>query len=512
MATTNFSQLSDAELDQLYKITQDSPSLIPNAAEREAVIAEWSRRKAGLKPQAPDNVENNLAASATPITPDPAVRPKAAKPAAMPAEASVADDEEAVAALDQQTRLEPGQSLEDFAAKHMEALRRRGIAWRRDAEAKSAAGYRDERQKNYDAETGLIGEDALPAMDGYNELTKEYTTPRAALHPMIARDRAIAQQQLEETAGAIGAKYGPANEGIYREGMADGVVDYRAVQSPAEAEANARWSQIEDDARLSPSVFVRAGARQQLRDREERTRNDPSHMEREIVRLSEATGVPPAEIRRRFAESRDQARTDMRDMANAQRVADRMARKRHWQAMTMLAGGSQNINAANRPLYSQLAMMPQDALMQQLQYGLPGGEQRAAVDARQLDVAARLAGNAIAGQLGGFAQAANPVVQNQVAQQQLAQQQEAIKWAEDNINANYAWDADSLFESDFTEAERTQAINDLMVRYGPPNGRMTLAEATRIVDNIGARKRRPRQAAPSGGPGDDAGAMPAVSA
>lgn len=512
MATTNFSQLSDAQLDQLYQLTQNSPGLIPNPAERQAVIDEWSRRKTGLAPRGPDNVERDLEASATPITPDPAVKPKAAKPPLRQRmEQRLIDagrtPEEAARGVDadfERNAGTPGEMNEALFERYNTPANNAALA-RRVAEGRVVEGRQAAFESDYNAATGLGNDAALPPMEGYNEHTGEYTTPRV-LHPMIARDRAIAQQQEAEHAAMIEAKYGQEIAARWRAG------DKSAIIPQHIKDANAEWAQTEKDAYSNPSVLVREAARQRLRDREERTRNNPSYVEREIVRWSDATGLPPAQVRQMLAKDPAQARAMLRDDANGQRAAARRAAKDHWRAVTMLAGGSQNINGANRAFFNQLAMLPPQERMQQLQYALPGGAERAAVDSRSLDVAARLAGNAIAGQLGGFAQAANPVVQNQVAQQQLAQQQEAVQWAEDNINANYAWDADSWLESDFTEAERTQAINDLMVRYGPPNGRMTLAEATRIVDNIGARKRRPAKAAPSGGPGDDAGAMPAVSA
>jgi len=105
----------------------------------------------------------------------------------------------------------------------------------------------------------------------------------------------------------------------------------------------------------------------------------------------------------------------------------------------------------------------------------------------------------------------NPVAAAAAQQQQVQQQQDAVKWAEDNINANYAYDATAWFGSEFTNEEYQQAIDDLMVRFGPPAGKMTLAEATRIVDSIAAKKRRPA-AAPAAVPagGVVPGSVPAV--
>lgn len=487
MPTTDFSRVPDAQLDAVVRSIQANPASVPNATERKAVVDEWNRRKLGLPPDANANLE----AAATPITPDPVVKPKAPKPRATGAAR--------VAEMEAQSQLDPGQSLDDFAQEYGASLRQRSNRWRREAEAASAAGIRPDDQRAYDAETGLLPDSSLPPMDGYNEVTKEYTTPRRALHPMIARDRAIAQQQEDETAAAIGKKYGPKNEQIYREGMDRGVVDYDAVQSPAEADANARWAQIENDARMSPDPSVRAEARKQLQEREQRARDNPSAVNQEVKRWAKATGLPRDQVAAMLANDPDAARTALRHMAGNSRDSRDKARQDHWRAMTMLAGGSQNINSGNQGMFSQLAMLPDEApaggglspRQQQLAYMLPGGTERAAIEGRQLDAAARIAGNAFTGALAGVAEQQGGAAAQRRADVQAAQQ-DFDTWHEKNVRA---WGG-----RPYTRQDRDRMVTYLMAKY---NIGRPAAEA--IADS------QPSAVAGNAAPPSDAGAMPSVS-
>lgn len=185
--------------------------------------------------------------------------------------------------------------------------------------------------------------------------------------------------------------------------------------------------------------------------------------------------------------------------ANQQRkkeFQDQQAESRKlWRATTMLAGGANNINGGNRAMYNQLAMLSPEDRERALLYMTPSGARLAAVDAQNMANAGEVIKRFMTS--GAAAGANNPATQAAIQQQQLQQQQDMVKWAEDNINTNYAWDSDTWIPgSAFTESERQQAINDLMDRYGPPAGTLTLAEATRIVDNIAERKPRPRAARP----------------
>jgi hypothetical protein len=69
----------------------------------------------------------------------------------------------------------------------------------------------------------------------------------------------------------------------------------------------------------------------------------------------------------------------------------------------MLAGGAQNVNSGNVGFWNRLAMMSPEMQMETVQQAMPMDRNRAEVEARQLDAAARMAGQAVTGALAGGA-------------------------------------------------------------------------------------------------------------
>ena len=178
--------------------------------------------------------------------------------------------------------------------------------------------------------------------------------------------------------------------------------------------------------------------------------------------------------------------------------ADLRSRRAHRLALAKLAGGSQNINSGNRWMAEALLAMTPEQRSSSMRYMLPGGQLAGGVDAKNMENANDVIKRFMTS--GAAAGANNPVTAAAIQQQQLQGQQGMVDWAEQNINDNYSWDSDTWIPgSDFTAAERDQAIQDLMQRYGPPAGTLTLADATRLVDNIGQRKPRPAAAAATTG-------------
>jgi hypothetical protein len=186
--------------------------------------------------------------------------------------------------------------------------------------------------------------------------------------------------------------------------------------------------------------------------------------------------------------------------------ADFQKRRAHRLALAQLAGGSQNINSGNRWMAEALLAMTPEQRASSMRYMLPGGDRAAMVDARNMDNANEVIKRYMTAGAAGFQN--NPATAMAIQQQKIAQRKEIIEWAEKNINTRYASDR-GVFSGEFSAKERDQAIQDLMDQYGEPDGTLNLADATRIVDNIGSRKRQPAAAAAPAGGGGGPGGLPA---
>ena len=178
--------------------------------------------------------------------------------------------------------------------------------------------------------------------------------------------------------------------------------------------------------------------------------------------------------------------------------ADFQSRRAHRLALAKLAGGSQNINSGNRWMAEALLAMKPEDRASSMRYMLPGGNLAAGVDAQNMQNASEvfkryMTSGAAAGMMN------TPATAMAIQQQKIAQRKEMIEWAEKNIDARYAYDSNRWGASEFSAAERDQAIQDLMGRFGEPDGPLNLADATRIVDNIGSRKKQPGPPLPMDG-------------
>jgi hypothetical protein len=246
--------------------------------------------------------------------------------------------------------------------------------------------------------------------------------------------------------------------------------------------------------------------------------------ERQLYRDAEIQGVSPAAL---LAQSPgdygDLTAGGQRGRVNA-RVANEGARqaaadKREeaWRAQMMLSGGrpTGGIGGSKATVNAWLNL-PEDQRDSAMRYMLPGGQLSATVDANNAAQAGRMAQAAMTAFLNNNPQGAplNPLQQQQLDDKKALQRQEALQWAEDHVSSNYAepqgignWlnrGAAAIGlpvhdNTEFTVAEQDKAIAALMARY--PN--LTLAEATQIIDSVGAtRTKRPRAAptapAPSG--------------
>jgi hypothetical protein len=138
------------------------------------------------------------------------------------------------------------------------------------------------------------------------------------------------------------------------------------------------------------------------------------YMDRQQVsRIARVTGLDENELSAMTPEQRTMA-------LNRSRSQDFNARNSTWKAQAMLAGGRPTGGiGGSKALTNALLSLPADQRDDAMRYMLPGGALSASVDARQLDQAAALAGKSI---LGAFA--SNPgAIAMQQTQQTAAESQ-----------------------------------------------------------------------------------------
>jgi hypothetical protein len=275
-----------------------------------------------------------------------------------------------------------------------------------------------------------------------------------------------------------------------------------------------------DLARLTPGNTSQAGAqlaaRQQRAASEERVRiGQRGKFYR--VKLEEESGLP-LETARQMTDA--QLEAEGYRMRSQARKADLDARRERVQMNARLAGGQptaasraavQNMMQGRDRFDDLIARLGDQNMTDWQRAGLIAGlaPQANTVNPTPLSVDAMGAQNAFRMMQGmglGEGLMNNPAMQQQVQQAQLQQQAGVLQDAEDHVMENYAWDATDSFGSPFDLAEQQATVDYLMNKYGPPAGRMTLAQAQAIVDNIATRKRKPPAAPPAAGPPAGGGA------
>lgn len=483
-----------------------------------------------------DNVEDNLNAAATPISVEPVAG----------GEEELGD--EGQHAILMQQLISQGVPLEQARViAGREVIRRQSAAADERAQARVASGYKDPRQTAYNAATGADGygfdDEGNPAFLGQVDIRNPAQSS--------ARER-------ERRAYSHNAPYNsemdyqnnPRAYAYYPEGTAPAPV---AGEEPAFADSTVPGPRTLDGKPPTPSRGLNAEEAEAYNTRKpgQLSQADRDMAARGLVPVvtpdgvrymaSAATGGPGGgplfpggpgragdgrpdltdkgwiAVERRGPDGRVvmvyepgpkirekqaadlKARQAAYQQKKARMDAEREAARQHWRATAMLAGGSQNLNSGNRWIADALVGMKPDDRDAAIRYMLPGGELHARVDAANAERAAKMAEAAILGSLRNAIP--NPMQEAAREQQELQQNQDMVAWAEKNINDRYAYDADSwsgwLGLSDFSQAERQQAIDDLMTQF---HGSITLAEATRIVDNIASRKRAPGAAQPAQAP------------
>lgn len=281
------------------------------------------------------------------------------------------------------------------------------------------------------------------------------------------------------------ALYNPAGYEQFREGVRNDIRDNaRADEATYGTGSDAQLlDAAEAGNRMAADQYTNRQARRQS---ETRVRNAQRGRFYEDKLMVDAGIVPPkpepganieqlerAAFRGRYARrqnelaARKQARIDQAMMAGGQPTGGPRGTRATTTAINQLGPGWREV-----------------ALLDRLSGGRVGGPTPLGVDAMGAQNAFRMMQGMELGQ--GFLN--NPAVQQQVQNAQLQQQANVLADAENHVNDNYAWDRGWMGSSSFTAAEQQQTVNYLMNKYGPPAGRMTLAQAQAIVDDIAARK------------------------
>lgn len=516
--------MTEEELNYAYSVRMTLPP-----AERAAIEkahAEMVRRKDRERgtPNPPDNVNANLEAAASEVTPDPVLTPRRAPkprpvdPAAAYAarmEAAGFTPEEAAVGAEYESR-QPGGFNPAFSS---DETLRAGAAYMRGQDVVEAALERqldavygarparpvaaarrpegrvprDPEDYRFETRTGVVGprtDDGrkprlAPTFRDAEEAAEYYVRPRnpetgelmpsRADEAMAARGFVATDTPLGESAYQLGYVAGePAPEGVIDE--LNYYRNHRLPNGELAYQMESKDGPTGTFEVLAPSPALR----KYQADRAQKLSAE---------RVASKTGLSAAPLM--DPEARGAAyRKYHADRKQAQ--MDRLA-NRNW-----LAGGSQNINSGNRAMWNQLATLSPEEQIRQLQYALPGGELRAQVDARQLDMAARLAQNAVTGALAGTA--AGPLAQAQadaLGLKNTADRAAQRRQIEDDMAEQYA--ASGWFGYDeFTLEEQQEAIDTLVNvhHYSLPEAQ---AAVDRIADNRRATQSLPRGGAPSDG-------------
>lgn len=192
----------------------------------------------------------------------------------------------------------------------------------------------------------------------------------------------------------------------------------------------------------------------------------------------------------------------LRELIAGNREAKREQNETMWRARAMLRGGNA-IGALALPGMNDWQLS-----------AIRGGPTPLDVEARQAEMAADMARQAVTGFLANTPPNMNPAqqaaAQQQINEKQASQREDMMNWAESHVSQNYAEPqgaANYLSRlvrgfgipvhdvTEFTVAEQQAAIDALMARY--PH--LTLAQAQAIIDSIADRRTSPARSRPPEG-------------
>lgn len=455
----------DATLAKFKDIIERQPvSKLPDLRQRDSVMAEWYRRKAVL-PAPQNNVDANLEASASPLTPPPKPRPRP-----LPTKREIEEQEYG--------------ARREWGNREIAGLRQDGPSLRPGTDAWDA----QELQLN-EAPFTMPDEMAVRQRQQREQGRYRDLKARGLMHPMQEDGRSL-ESHAEDMA--------EDNLASAREAMSD--AEFRANNARERARYGVRGMgapPLDDDQQANRATRTHS---------ENRIRSNPAVEERRIIRMAKAAGVSVEEARAMVEKGYEGAANEgetpsfnqfakahqgLRDKASTRRNADAEGRKAAWRAQAMLAGGQPTGGiGGSRAAVSAMQMAPEDQQGNILAYWATGGRGSTPLDverahnAQMTELGLRVAqGQGFRG--GGPMEAA----QAQLAQEQVnAERRKNRAVDEDVLGERYA-PAGYFGYDEFTVAEQ-QAMFDDLVAQG-----YTLPEAQRAVD-AQANKRRATDKAP----------------
>lgn len=500
MATTDFSGTPDAQMEHIMGLLESNPEFIPNVDERKAFVAEYFRRKKGgaAKPTPspsgarPDNVESDLDAASSPLTPDPVVKPKPSPRDAYTA-AAIEDGwtpEEAEMQANSEAGIQQGAfDPRMYNSPSARAQSRRGAARvhaSTAAENRLDAGLAEAMGHNYDPA------DSSPLYQGGRAPANEDERRQRAAHGFLPGDTTT-WEGVEVPVRMVDGRGRPMST----------LGDLRRAQ---EAQDDARWlaghrAMVESDNerygwQLPPAMVspAQADARARLHDAEQAALNTPRAQELRRQRLHARAGIPEEATEDMTEEQRLRMMGRNRQSAQARASRAAVVRRAQAQQNPLEYLGRDDINGWQQMVMADRMLRAGAGQMTPLGVEAVGG-QNALNMLRGMNLGQGMDNPLVRAQ----AAAAEAQVENNAA----TRQQEMLDWAEDHVSANYAspqsWEnwISRTFGSphdvtEFTVAEQDKAVRDLMARY--PH--LTLAQAQQIIDSVGStRTTRPRPAA-----------------
>jgi hypothetical protein len=497
----------------------------------------------------PDELDP-VAASSTPITPDPRTRPRinssaaSADPEAIDAVRrrliAAGIDPETAQAMAMQQVLDTKQGVLD----EMDAPRREREAREAAAAVPSApqepyvspdeiraAGYMPQAEPGPTSVRGggkvAQGQQFNKMSDAIDYMTRTPVTdanraqamPDAAYMPS-QRDRDMAARgffPVYADDGSVSYSVGTGREGMYPQDLDQGrgipgglgrVGPRRDLQ-----ETNPSLPGFTLDRVRGPTGYNYIYKQNDAAEKQQAAYMD----ERQIARFADASGLTEAELAAMTPAQR-------RSAVRGAKRADASDREEAWRAQMMLGGGrpTGGIGGSKATVNAWLNL-PEDQRASAMRYMLPGGQLSATVDANNAAQAGRMAQAAMTAFLNGQNSGQlNPLQQQQLTQMQsqlpVAEQvplhkdkpgvhQSELKYADDYIGTHYSSGGGMLgISSEFTMAEQQSVIDHLVndMGYAP-------AKAQKIVDEIARRRNAGswmgspvRNAAPGAAPGSAA--------